>query len=207
MTVTGTPRPTPSDSTAAADATDAPTASAALALVTAEIDTALARVAPEAIASAADAITAGRRVSLLGLGRSGLALQGLAMRLMHLGLEVHVVGEVTAPAVADGDVLVVASGSGTTETVVRHATRAASLGVDVVALTAAPDSPLATLARTIVHIPAAVKTDHGSTASQQYAGSLFEQATLLVGDAIFHTLWQRGGAPAESLWPRHANLE
>ena len=55
--------------------------------------------------------------------------------------------------------------------------------------------------------PAATKTDRSGTASAQYAGGLFEQAVALVGDAVFHALWARGGQSADDLWPRHANLE
>ena len=30
---------------------------------------------------------------------------------------------------------------------------------------------------------------------------------VLVGDALFHALWQRSGQSADDMWPRHANLE
>ena len=35
----------------------------------------------------------------------------------------------------------------------------------------------------------------------------FEQVVVLVGDALFHALWQRSGQSADDMWPRHANLE
>lgn len=37
-----------------------------------------------------------------------------AMRLMHIGLDAHAVGEATAPSIAEGDALLVISGSGET---------------------------------------------------------------------------------------------
>ncbi|MGW9111776.1 6-phospho-3-hexuloisomerase [Microbacterium sp. NPDC055683] len=184
-----------------------PDARAGLALARQELDAALAAVDPSAVASAARAVAGADRVFVLGLGRSGIALRALAMRLMHLGIEAHVVGETTAPAVRPGDVLVVASGSGTTASVVRSTEKAASLGVRIVVLTAAPGSPLAAASDLVVAVPAAVKTDHGGSASRQYAGSLFEQAVLVVGDALFHALWTASGTSAEELWTRHANLE
>lgn len=147
------------------------------------------------------------RVFVAGGGRSGLALRMHAMRLMHLGLTVHVVGETTTPAIARGDLLIVASGSGTTPGAVAAAGTARDVGARVAALTTDGASDLADLAHVIVVVPAAQKTDHGGTASRQYSGSLFEQALLMVLDAIFHTLWQADGTPAEHLWPRHANLE
>lgn len=148
-----------------------------------------------------------RRVFVVGAGRTGLALRAAAMRLMHLGLTVHVVGETTTPAIQAGDLLLAGSGSGTTSTIVKAAEKAQAAGAQVVAISTTTDSPLAALATLVVVLPAAQKQDHGGTISQQYAGSLFEQAVLLLTDAIFQTLWALDGTPAEELWKRHANLE
>ena len=152
-------------------------------------------------------LTDAERVFVLGAGRSGLALRMTAMRLMHLGLTVHVVGEVTTPAIGAGDVLLTASGSGTTGGIVRAAEAATAAGARVAVLTTAADSPLARLATASIVLPAAEKQDRSGEASAQYAGSLFEQAVGLLGDALFHALWQRSGQSADELWPRHANLE
>jgi 6-phospho-3-hexuloisomerase len=160
-----------------------------------------------ALDDAAAVLRGARRVFVLGAGRSGLALQMTAMRLMHLGLEVHVVGEVTTPAIAEGDALLVASGSGTTTGILRSANTAAEVGAQIVCLTTDGSSPLAELATVTVVVPAAQKQDHGGTRSAQYAGGLFEQSVVFVGDAIFHSLWLESGATADELWPRHANLE
>ncbi|WP_034256908.1 6-phospho-3-hexuloisomerase [Adhaeribacter aquaticus] len=147
------------------------------------------------------------RVFLVGAGRSGLSFRSAAMRLMHLGLTVFVVGETTTPAIRKGDLLIAASGSGTTGTIVKAAEKAVAAGAKVVALSTTNKSPLAVLASHIIIIPAAQKQDHGKTISEQYAGSLFEQFILLLTDALFQTLWGLEDAPAEELWKRHANLE
>ncbi|MBP5801291.1 6-phospho-3-hexuloisomerase [Microbacterium maritypicum] len=155
----------------------------------------------------ADLIEGSERVFVLGAGRSGIALRMTAMRLMHLGLDVHVVGDVTAPAIGPGDVLLTASGSGTTESIVRATERAAAAGARVGLITTAETSPLSDLATVVVLVPAAQKLDRSTGSSAQYAGSLFEQTVVLIGDGIFHALWQRQGASADDLWPRHSNLE
>ena len=147
------------------------------------------------------------RVFFAGAGRSGLVLRMAAMRLMHLGLTVHVAGDTTTPAISSGDLLLVASGSGTTSGVVKSAETAAKAGARIAAFTTNPDSPLAQLADALVIIPAAQKTDHGSSVSRQYAGSLFEQVLFLATEALFQTLWDSTDEPAEQLWLRHANLE
>lgn len=147
------------------------------------------------------------RVFVLGAGRSGLALQMTAMRLMHLGLTVHVVGDASTPAITAADAVLVASGSGSTAGTVRAAETARAVGATVLVLSTAARSPLADLADVTVIIPAAQKQDHGGQLSAQYSGGLFEQSVMIVGDALFHALWQASGATADELWPRHANLE
>lgn len=204
---------TPTDSTPPNDQDSVATA---LELVADEVDAAVSAVLD---ADAGDDDTSGQldafadlvddaeRVFVHGAGRSGLALRMTAMRLMHLGLEVHVVGEVTTPAIAEGDVLLTASGSGTTSGIVAAARTAVDAGARVAAITTAADSPLADLAEAALVVPAADKQDRSGTASAQYAGGLFEQTVVLLGDAVFHALWKRSGADADELWPRHANLE
>jgi len=172
-----------------------------------ELERTLAAVNEAEIAVARDMILAARRVFVTGAGRSGLALKMTAMRLMHLGLTVHVVGEVTAPAIGQEDLLLVASGSGTTASVLHAAEVARSVRAEVLALTTAPASSLGKLAQGLIVIPAATKQDHHGAASEQYAGALFEQSVLLVMDALFHMMWHERGESAEQLWKRHANLE
>ena len=155
----------------------------------------------------AETLTRARRIFVLGAGRSGIALQMTAMRLTHLGLTVHVVGDVTTPAIGPGDVLLTASGSGTTASIVRGADAAVKAGANVTVITTAEASPLAALATAVVIVPAAGKLDRSGTVSEQYAGSLFEQTVMLLGDALFHSLWLRSGQSADELWPRHSNLE
>jgi 6-phospho-3-hexuloisomerase len=166
------------------------------------------RAADQAPAERAlDLLADADRVFVHGAGRSGLALRMTAMRLMHLGLDVHVVGEVTTPAIRQGDLLLVASGSGTTGGIVQAARTAADVGARVLAVSTTDESPLSEVADTTLVLPAATKTDRSGTASAQYAGGLFEQGVALLGDALFHALWQRSGHSADDLWPRHANVE
>lgn len=189
------------------DVANIPGVATSLGLLQQELAGAVDGLKDDQLAALVTEIQQAGRVFVTGGGRSGLALKMHAMRLMHLGLTVHVVGETTTPAIGSGDLLIVASGSGTTAGAVAAAEMASSVRARVAALTTDGDSTLAGIAHSVVVIPAAQKTDHGGTASRQYSGSLFEQALLLVLDAVFHTLWQSDGTPAEDLWPRHANLE
>ena len=67
----------------------------------------------DAIRRCADKIAAHERIFVYGAGRSGLMLKALAMRLMQLGKTVYVVGETITPSIQKGDLLIVASASGT----------------------------------------------------------------------------------------------
>lgn len=176
-------------------------------LIREEIVGAVARIDAEQMARVTDQLSHPGRVFVAGAGRSGLVLRMAAMRLMHRGMTVHVAGDTTTPAIGAGDLLLVASGSGTTSGVVKAAETAAKAGARIAAFTTDPDSPLAGLADALVVVPAAQKTDHGSSVSQQYAGSLFEQVLFVATEAIFQSLWDKDATPAEELWLRHANLE
>ena len=152
-------------------------------------------------------INKANRIFIIAAGRSGFSMRSTAMRLMHLGLQVFFVGDTTTPAITKGDLLIAASGSGTTSNIVRAAEKSVNAGATVVALSTNATSPLAALAKHVIIIPAAEKEDHGGNLSIQYAGSLFEQFLLLLLDAVFQSLWKIDGTPAEELWKRHSNME
>jgi 6-phospho-3-hexuloisomerase len=176
-------------------------------LILNELRCTLEKVSEAETNTAIHAILNAPRIFVTGAGRSGLALKMAAMRLMHLGLTVHVAGEITTPAITAGDLLIAASGSGTTPGVVLSAVTANKAGAEVLAITTAPESPLGTVATHLLVIPAATKQDDSATKSQQYAGALFEQSVLLLTDALFQSMWHQLGESAAKLWKRHANLE
>jgi 6-phospho-3-hexuloisomerase len=179
----------------------------ATSLITSEHAQVLEGVDPDAWARAGSLVLEAPAVFTVGTGRSGLALQMAAMRFMHLGKSAYVVGETTTPAIGAGDVLVAASGSGSTKRVVTAARTASEEGAHVLAITTNPESDLAGLATEVLVVPAADKQDFEGTASAQYAGSLFEQSVVILTDALFHALWQTSGTQAQELWRLHANLE
>lgn len=159
------------------------------------------------IAFLIEKISASERIFVHAAGRSGLAMRMAAMRLMHLGINVFIAGDTLTPAIDEGDLLIAASGSGTTSSIVTSVEKAKKQKAAVVVLTADVKSKLSQLADSVVYLPAATKTDFGSSASEQYAGSLFEQALLFVLEAVFMTLWKNSGLTKEDLWRNHANLE
>jgi 6-phospho-3-hexuloisomerase len=165
-----------------------------------EVGTVLSAVPADHL-SAAVALFAdrGRRWFFSGQGRSGLVAQMAAMRLMHVGFDAHVVGEATAPAVREGDGLVMVSGSGETPIGLHLARRALEFGVHLLVVTGRADSTLAGLAEAVIEVPA--------VGTGQFGGTLFEQSALLLLDAL--ALDITGGDPDAyaTMQRRHTNLQ
>ncbi len=134
-----------------------------------------------------------------GQGRSGLVAQMSAMRAMHLGNDAHVVGEATAPSIRRGDCLILISASGATPTSLAYARIAHEQQAFVAAVTGHEHSPLAELADVELSIPLAT--------TRQFGGSLFEQVSLVLLDALVLG-WVGGDAAAhERMQYRHSNLQ
>ncbi|MDR7130185.1 6-phospho-3-hexuloisomerase [Algoriphagus sp. 4150] len=152
-------------------------------------------------------IKAADQIFVMGMGRSGLMMKAAAMRLMHLGFKVNVIGETTTPAIGEGDLLIAGSGSGTTKSIVNAATTAQKVKAGIICFTTDGNSALAKLSDSTVILPAAQKQLANESISAQYAGSLFEQALLIMFDALIQVLWKNDGSTAEELWKRHSNME
>jgi 6-phospho-3-hexuloisomerase len=159
----------------------------------------------------------GRRIFVVGAGRSGLVAKAFAMRLMHMGFDVYVVGETIMPPIRKGDLLLAVSGSGRTKTVVAVAEAAKSVGARVIALTTYPDSPLGKVADIVVRIPGrtklAIEEDYLIRQIRGYheplapLGTLFEVTTMIFLDGVVAELMSTLGITEEEMRERHTNVE
>lgn len=148
-----------------------------------------------------------KRLFFWARGRSFLMLRGFAMRLMHMGYEVHIVGEVDCPAIAKGDVLLVASGSGGTSSVLLFAEKAHHFGAEVGAIVGKPGSPLGTQADWVLEFN---PEQAGETVQLSSAGggTRFEHSLLLFFDAcILSLIFDQREKVYQEMMHRHANLE
>lgn len=179
----------------------------AIGLVLAENQRVLQAITYPAVEQLAQKIMNVERIFVIGEGRSGLAIRMAAMRLMHLGCQVYVVGETTTPSIRSTDLLVACSGSGSTETVCAIAAKAKAIGAYLVGVTVNKQSLLGQLVDLPIELAAATKQDFDNVQSQQFAGSLFEQSTLLFFDTLFYVLSQMLNKNAQLLLALHANLE
>jgi 6-phospho-3-hexuloisomerase len=175
-----------------------------------EVGECLGKVRQESIEQALLQIIGARRVFLAGRGRSALGIRGFAMRLMHLGIDAHLVGETTTPPICAGDCLIIGSGSGTTASLLAVAAKAKEIGAKILLFTIDPNSPIAQHANSIVVIPAfspKVRNSPSSGQSLQPMGSLFEQCLFLLLDTLVLVLMQELNVTAAEMFTRHANLE
>ncbi|HTL52674.1 MAG TPA: 6-phospho-3-hexuloisomerase [Planctomycetota bacterium] len=148
-------------------------------------------------------------VFLAGRGRSGLAASMFAIRLMHLGLTSHVIGEMTAPALRSEDLVVTVSGSGKTPTTLLNAQAAKEAGAKVACVTAMHNSELSKLADLVIVLPAPNRLSTGKDRgkSVQYGATLFEQSVLILFDSLFLRLRDIRPARDAELDQRHANFD
>jgi len=65
--------------------------------IQAELADALQTVHPDDASQLIEDICAAQSIFVAGMGRVGLVSRAFAMRLMHLGLSAHWIGEVTSP--------------------------------------------------------------------------------------------------------------
>jgi 6-phospho-3-hexuloisomerase len=169
-----------------------------------EVTEVLARIDERSSQDFTRRLARAKRVYITGVGRSGLVVKAFGQRLMHLGFDVHLADEITAPGISRGDILVACSGTGSTQLTVYMARKARKIGARCVALTTQPHSPLSRVAHSVIVIPAALERGVGS---RQPARSLFEQALFLFLDSVVLALMQDLGISEARIRKRHSNLE
>ena len=177
--------------------------------VLSELNRTLSDISDESMQALSDLLIASKRVYIAGAGRSGLMARGFAMRFMHMGFTAYVVGEIVTPAIGAGDVLLIASGSGETGSLVNMAKKARSLGAKVALVTIFPESTIGQLADVALKIPAPTpKSDLQNAASSiQPMGSLFEQSLMLTFDILVLIMMEKLGKTSDEMFALHANLE
>lgn len=173
----------------------------AFTIVHSEVIPAVERVDPAEVDAFCDALLEADRVFVTGSGRSGLIGRMFAMRLMHLGLTAHVVGDATTPSIGKGDLLLAISGSGGTESVHTTIAGARKHGAAVAGVTRQADTRLAAEADTVLVLPGVRPPE-----SRQLLHSIFDQTLLLSLDAVGIMLMERTGQTQDDLAARHTNL-
>ena len=164
-----------------------------------------------------------KKVYVAGAGRSGFIAKAFGLRLMHLGLDVYVVGETITPAFQSGDTLVVFSGSGETHSMVSMCGTAKELGGTVCLITSSPDSKMSRMAECVVNLgdlTGYYQKDKNSFEIRQLTGkyrsvtsafaplgTLFETLALIFSDAVISALMEEKKAEILDMQGRITNVE
>jgi 6-phospho-3-hexuloisomerase len=173
-----------------------------------DLSAVFARIDEAGVDAAVAEIAAARRIALHGLGREGLQIRGLAMRLFHLGRNVAMVGDMTTPPIGPGDLLIVSAGPGDFATVTGLMGVAKAAGARTLVVTAQPTSATARAADAVLTIPAQTMADDtGARISVLPMGSLFEGAQYILFEVMILKLRDRLGVTPEAMRARHTNLE
>ncbi|MDD3337757.1 MAG: SIS domain-containing protein [Lachnospiraceae bacterium] len=173
-----------------------------------ECSQALESIESETILQYLDMTMKADKVFFVGVGRVLLALECVAKRYAHLGIQTVVVGQITEPAITQKDVLIVGSGSGETLFPAGIAKKAKNLGAKVIHIGSNPHSGLKDLVDLFVRIPVESRAkEPDEIHSSQPMTSLFEQSLLLFGDTTAMMLVEEKKLNLDKLWEYHANLE
>lgn len=175
-------------------------------IVIAENQKVLLEVDDKEVEMLLEAIAQANCIQVFGMGRMKCAVRAFVMRLMHMGLDAHVVYDTTCPNLGPGDLLIVNAACTTIGyTVMQFAHK---LGAKIVAITANPFSKAAKLCDFTVNLKGQV---HGGRdyeiASVQPMAALFEQSIFLFEDIIIQLLMKKLNITKEQMAQRHTNLD
>jgi 6-phospho-3-hexuloisomerase len=153
-------------------------------------------------------LSSASNIVVFGAGRVGLMMKTFAMRLNHLGLNSYFLGEMNLPATGKGDLLVIGSGSGNTQSVVTIAEIARSKGLDVICVSSNTDSKIVNLSSSVIHLNCQTKESvNEPKLSIQPMTTIFEQSLLIFLDALVLKLMETLGEDNESMSKRHNVIE
>lgn len=155
------------------------------------------------------AIIASNRIFVMGVGREGIAARAFAMRLMHLGKEVHWIWDDTTPGMTKGDLFIVVSGPGQIGHIQYVAEKGQAAGATLAVITGAPRQKTPSMADLVLFVPAQVYngTDERCIPSVQPMGALFEQHCFVLFDIIIIMLEQVMQLDHAAMESRHRNIE
>ncbi|MCK4841919.1 MAG: 6-phospho-3-hexuloisomerase [Methylococcales bacterium] len=145
-----------------------------------------------------------KRIFISGAGRSKLVGNFFAMRLVHSGYDVSVVGEIVTPSIRAGDLLIIISGSGETEQLIAFTNSAKKIGADIMLISSKAKSTIGELADGVFQIGSEEKYEK---VQGMPMGTVFELSTLIFLESTVAHIIQEKGIAEEEMRERHANLE
>ena len=137
-----------------------------------------------------EAIAAAKRIYVAGWGRAGNVIKLMSMNCSQLGLKTFVVGDNSTPSIHEGDLLIIGSGSGETDTMKILAAQAKEHGATLALVSGHPESTMGKLADLNIKVPAS-----------------FYQVVPMLNDCIMSQLADKLGVTFADVMYNHNNLE
>lgn len=153
-------------------------------------------------------ILSARAIVCAGAGRMGYVSRAFAMRLSHLGLQSFFYQDTNLPHLSSADLLIIASGSGQTPTMLNLAQIANNHQVKIALVTCNPQSSIAQISHLVIKINTPSKYDpQPQIISIQPMTTLTEQFLLIFYDGLVLILMKKISISNADLWNKHSNLE
>jgi len=174
-----------------------------------DLETAFERVSPAQLDLLSQELLAARRIVCYGVGREGLMMEAIAMRLMHAGFAAYVVGEMVTPPVRPGDVFWASAGPGHFPTVETLLNVARGAGGRTAVVTAQPERAARMPVDALIHLPAQTMVDveAGAGTSVLTMGTPYEASLLLFGDLLVLRLLELTNQKREDMYTRYTNMK
>lgn len=148
------------------------------------------------------------RIFFHAIGRPELPMKNFAMYLKHFGYRVHVVGDVTCPAIKAGDVFFAVSGTGETNTTLNMVKKCKEIGeIKVLLMTAAEKSTIGDLADLVLRVDCPLPGVPSTVSSIQPVGGLFDECVVYALDWALRACLQERLGRRDGAGPMHSNLE
>lgn len=178
--------------------------------VTQEIKTVLAHVNETEAIQLSQYLVQAKNIFVFGEGRSGLMGKAFAMRLMHGGFSVYVVGETITPSIQKDDLLVVISGSGSSVMITSLVETVKKKGASLALVTTNSEAAVVKDCQSVLLVPAATKHRRSNEPDTiQPLGNQFDQSVhLLMDSIIIYTLEKSSNSMSfEEMKNKHTNME
>jgi 6-phospho-3-hexuloisomerase len=148
-----------------------------------------------------------QRIVCYGVGREGLMMEAIAMRLMHAGFKSYVVGEMVTPPVGPGDLFLASAGPGHFPTVETLLNVAREEGGRTAVITAQPARAAQMGVDVLIHLPAQTMVDLAAGRSILTMGTHYEASLLLFGDLLVLRLLELTNQKPEDMYTRYTNMK
>ena len=172
-----------------------------------DLEAVFSKVETSQLETLSQELLSAKRIVCYGVGREGLMMGAIAMRLMHAGFKSYVVGEMVTPSVGAGDVFFTSAGPGhfpTIETLLKVAREA---GGRTVIVTAQPARAAQMPVDVVIHLPAQTMVDVTAGLSVLTMGTHYEAALLLFGDLLILRLLELTHQKREDMYTRYTNMK